>query len=200
MADIGFYRSPLEFDDDLCNLLGVMTARWSMVELAMHDFFCEMLQNENTGTALYYSTGSVRQRVEFLKAAAKTTFAWEEDFDKFSALLSNIYSTFQTRNRLVHSSYQAVITTKDGVTEKWPTIDRMRNMKMMEEHLDYIGYEVPFGDPKPVNKGTFKNHLAKLDDLLSELVDDYMEYYSGLTGDDPEWRDKLEQQRSDKNT
>ena len=111
MSDIGFYRSPLELDSELCHLLGVMTARWSMVELAMLHFFCEMLQNEDTATALYYSTGSVRQRIEFLKETASTTFEWQHDYDDFSELLSKIYGAFKTRNRLVHSSYQAVITS-----------------------------------------------------------------------------------------
>ena len=189
------WRSPLEADDELCRLLGIVTARWSMMENAIAVSLGNFLNDNNLAFHLFRTTGSFRGRIDILRAVARADFSWSNDLEKFEKLLEKIYKAFRVRNRIIHSPFSVVVKDEDGEVTKVPFLwgGDMTEDDLIGLKVKYIGQSSPFENPDKVNAHTFSSHLEHLDGLMSELVDDFINYGEHLMGDEPDWRAKLSQ-------
>ncbi|HEV7690491.1 MAG TPA: hypothetical protein VGO52_06705 [Hyphomonadaceae bacterium] len=162
------YRSPLEHDEEYIRLLGVITARWSLLEEGMIYFLGELLGDDDTAREMYLSTGAFRQRTELIKAACTVQILDPEWRDRAHRMLATAYDAFKVRNRMVHSSYHALIETpeKDRLTTPFITGDPVKDGGVIR----WIGQGHP-GNPTRINKGAYKSHLEKLNVILTELVE-----------------------------
>lgn len=159
-----FFRSPLETDDQLIMLLGLISARWSMMEEALAELLGEVLNNFDTGYELYFAASAFRQRIELLKTAVHSEFE-DESSEKLCSLLNRVYDAFKSRNRMIHSPYHAVLEENGELTSA-PTVTDTQT-----GNLVWIGHGRHY-DPKRINKGTFSNHLKRLDELIEAIVEE----------------------------
>jgi len=133
-----------------------------MMEEALAQFLGEIINSYETGYELYFAASAFRQRIELLKTAAKSEFE-ESAADELCTLFNRVYDAFKARNRIIHSPYHAILEEEGEITSV-PTVT-----------TDQVGTVIWIGhgrhyDPKRINKGTFSNHLERLDGLIEAVV------------------------------
>lgn len=156
-------QSPLEHDEDYLRLLGLVSARWTVMEEGLIILLGHLLGHNEMARSLYLSQGAFRARIELLKSACSSSL---EPVMEESVLgtLSKIYDLFKSRNKMIHSPYHAVVKgrAKDPYTR--PHLPQ----SLKTEKVLWIGQGHP-NQPERINKGIFLNHLEKLSDQLDRI-------------------------------
>lgn len=166
--------SPLERDKKLCEYLGKVTARWGMFDEALCLLLGDFLNSESIGRSIYFSSGSFRQRVETIKAAAAARIVHHEDNENFIKLLNKIYKTFQVRNKLIHAHYVIVVKDDKGaisyINQYLDDEISLENGKLEPLYIGRIDDKSEEGVSR-VNAGTFSNHGEKVSDLMYQILE-----------------------------
>ncbi|MEZ5920274.1 MAG: hypothetical protein R3C60_02875 [Parvularculaceae bacterium] len=169
MPELDIY-SPLELDDELCRQLGILTARWSMLEEALYRLLGHLIGDEDTARKMYFSLGAFRQRIELIKAAADEQILIEGDFFTCSDLLTKIYDLFKKRSTLIHRAYCVVVRLDNGQSELWNVLFHIDQIKLENAKKRYIGI-IGEGDPKRINKATFSSHNKRVIELIDKIIE-----------------------------
>jgi len=85
--------------------------------------------------------------------------------------------------------YYLVLTPKGENIQNWSDISDSDVDTLKTSEVHHIGYDVTGEDPKPVNKGTFKNHIEVASDYLDALINDFIHGSVEVLGQDlgPPW-------------
>lgn len=160
------HRSPLEQDPTYIPLLGVIAARWAMMESLLEHLLGIFFDDDILGSALYQSQGGLRQRIEMLKGACNACVNPESRGDYIDVLV-DIYDLFKARNKMIHTPYHLVVEGEYGLR----VTQRMDGNRFRVHDGDrwWIGHG-PSDDPTRLNKGVFNNHLEALDQKIDRLL------------------------------
>ena len=175
-------RSPLEHKPEFVQLLGLITIRWAVLEQGLAELLGQFAKTPHIGASLYYSTGTFRQRLKLINYSIRSGLEEQRHKDICLHLTGRIGNIWDARNNLIHSHYIYRITDELGHldlhmegTELMENLEEMpaasvstggkvRPSKEKSRSFGYLTYR-PDGTVKnfkPVNSGTFKNHIFAL--------------------------------------
>lgn len=161
---MAFYKSPLETDEEYILLLGIVSARWAMMEEALAYLLGETLSNFETGYDIYFCASSFRQRIELIKTTAASQLT-DAASQVINDLANDVYDAFKARNKMIHTPYHMVGTDKNGELFSSPAF-----VVGPGESLKWLG-RGRYDNPMRINKGSFTGHLERLDDLIAGVVE-----------------------------
>lgn len=175
-------RSPLEHEPDFVAGIGLLTARWAMLEAELATTLGLLIRNAEAGPTLYYALGSFQQRLNLIRAIMPEALTVERHRHIVRTLISRIARLWSDRNKLVHSHYVHRTVTQSTVTylsvagpelgqhpkhRGGGTVSITREDGSVENPPHQVlrrefGYRVagtrPLKEFVPVNIGTFTNH------------------------------------------
>jgi hypothetical protein len=165
-------HSPLELDEELVHALGLVSARWSALEIGLADLLGRFLRVDHAGEAALFALSSFSQRLNLVKAVASYSLESERDLKIVSALLEKIERLWLKRNLFVHSHYIHRSVHKDGIEVSLvgdggapfgPDAISDDMTKVLSRSFGY-GKRKRDGETEfvPVNLGTFRNHAHRV--------------------------------------
>jgi hypothetical protein len=96
-------KSPLENSPKHIELLGIITARWATMDIALLGLTAAAMRGDyNLATATYFSSNAQSLRFDLIRALIKTTKWSKEQKDEATKLIDKVDKLWETRNKVIH--------------------------------------------------------------------------------------------------
>jgi hypothetical protein len=137
-------HSPIEQHPEILHWLGVITARWSVVESLLANTLGDILNDRRKAVTIYYSLGSFRQRQQLILSVATAHLQPSYQRRIIERCLEKLGKLWSARNGFMHSPFIAAGFDIESIRikrMKLPITEIPLRLGDLQRHANAVSYQ-----------------------------------------------------------